>query len=30
MKKLILHKWETGEVQEVADFSDYKERWGYV
>ncbi|OXV05260.1 hypothetical protein Egran_06972 [Elaphomyces granulatus] len=30
MKKLILHKWETGEVQEAADFSDYKERWGYV
>lgn len=30
MRKLILHKWETGEVQEVTDFSDYKDKWGHV
>lgn len=30
LQKLILHDWETGNVQDVYDLSDYKERWGWV
>ncbi|KAA8651266.1 hypothetical protein EYZ11_006786 [Aspergillus tanneri] len=30
LQKLIRHDWETGEVQDVYDLSDYKDRWGYV
>ncbi|KAH8596169.1 hypothetical protein B0O99DRAFT_510825 [Bisporella sp. PMI_857] len=30
LQKLISHDWKTGEVQNVYDLADYKERWGYV
>jgi salicylate hydroxylase len=30
LKKLIAHDWKTGEVQNVYDLADYKDRWGYV
>ncbi|KAK1141290.1 hypothetical protein N8T08_009194 [Aspergillus melleus] len=30
LQKLIRHDWETGDVQDVYDLSDYKDRWGYV
>lgn len=30
LRKLISHDWKTGEVLNVYDMSDYKERWGYV
>lgn len=30
LQNLILHDWETGDVQDIYDLSDYKDRWGYV
>ncbi|KAE9969433.1 hypothetical protein BLS_001881 [Venturia inaequalis] len=30
LQKLILHDWQTGEINNVYDLGDYKERWGYV
>lgn len=30
LQKLISHDWKSGEVQNVYDLADYKERWGYV
>jgi hypothetical protein len=30
LQKLISHDWKTGEVQNVYDLADYKEKWGYV
>ncbi|KAM3086321.1 hypothetical protein ACMFMG_000457 [Clarireedia jacksonii] len=30
LQKLISHDWKTGEVQNVYDLADYKERWGHV
>jgi salicylate hydroxylase len=30
LEKLISHDWKTGDIQNVYDLGDYKERWGYV
>lgn len=30
LKKLISHDWKTGEVTNVYNLGDYKEKWGYV
>lgn len=30
LKKLILHDWKTGDVENEYDLGDYKEKWGYV
>ncbi|KAL4891502.1 FAD/NAD(P)-binding domain-containing protein [Aspergillus ambiguus] len=30
LKKLIRHDWKTGDVEDVYDLSDYKDRWGHV
>ncbi|KAL3419499.1 salicylate hydroxylase [Phlyctema vagabunda] len=30
LQKLISHDWKTGEVSNVYDLSDYKDKWGYV
>ena len=30
LQKLISHDWKTGDVTNVYDLADYKEKWGYV
>jgi salicylate hydroxylase len=30
LQKLISHDWKTGEIVNVYDLADYKEKWGYV
>jgi salicylate hydroxylase len=30
LQKLISHDWKTGEIQNVYDLADYKDKWGYV
>lgn len=30
LQKLISHDWKTGEVTNVYDLADYKEKWGYA
>ncbi|CAF3936811.1 unnamed protein product [Adineta steineri] len=30
LQKLIMHNWKDGIVNDVCDWSDYKEKWGYI